>query len=162
MKKLGIHIDREFNIPIWIEEGHIDLSVYYDAERLQYNADKLLHEVASRFSKEDAKCIGLFNVDLFTPIFTHIFGQAILGGSSAIVSDYRLNNERYGMARSQEVSIERLCKEVIHELGHTFGLIHCNMPDCVMRSGSYVEDIDQKSASFCPYCKEKISDLKEE
>ena len=27
------------------------------------------------------------------------------------------------------------------------GLIHCHVPTCVMRSSTYVEDIDQKSVS---------------
>ncbi|MFA5818621.1 MAG: hypothetical protein WC854_05025 [Bacteroidales bacterium] len=37
-------------------------------------------------------------------------------------------------------SVDRFKKEVIHELGHTFGLIHCHIPTCVMRSSTYVED----------------------
>ena len=40
----------------------------------------------------------------------------------------------------------------MHELGHTFGLIHCLQPRCVMNASTYVENIDQKPAEFCSSC----------
>ena len=55
--------------------------------------------------------------------------------------------------------LERFKKEVIHELGHTFGLIHCHIPTCVMRSSTYVEDIDQKSTNLCIKCRSEFSQL---
>ncbi len=51
------------------------------------------------------------------------------------------------------VLVERIKKTIIHELGHTFGLMHCHIPDCVMRSSTYVEDVDQKSLHLCPKCR---------
>ena len=53
--------------------------------------------------------------------------------------------------------LERFRKEAIHELGHMFGLIHCSDPVCVMRSSTYVEDIDQKSQALCPKCRVQIT-----
>jgi len=47
-------------------------------------------------------------------------------------------------------------KESVHELGHTFGLIHCSQPGCVMNSSTYVENIDQKSSEFCSLCQKGI------
>ena len=32
------------------------------------------------------------------------------------------------------------------------GLIHCLDPACVMRSSTYVEDVDQKTGDFCDHC----------
>jgi len=43
---------------------------------------------------------------------------------------------------------ERVLKEIVRELGHTFGLFHCIDLDCVMHSSTFVEDIDQKSHRF--------------
>jgi archaemetzincin len=57
--------------------------------------------------------------------------------------------------------MDRFQKEVIHELGHTFGLIHCHQPTCVMRSGTYVEDIDQKEQHLCAKCRGELSWLAE-
>jgi archaemetzincin len=67
-----------------------------------------------------------------------------------------LRNEHYGLAADENLLLSRLIKEVIHELGHTFGLIHCHAPDCVMRSSTYVEDIDQKGQSLCMSCKSLV------
>jgi archaemetzincin len=113
--------------------------------------------VETRFASDNEKIIALFNVDLFIPILTFIYGQAFLNGRCGIVSGYRLRNEKYGLTADDKVFSERLIKEIIHELGHTFGLKHCLNPVCVMRSSTYVEDIDQKGGAFCSACKSIIS-----
>ena len=149
-------VEREFEIPVKTREGYIDLSDYFDPARKQYNGNKLLEDIESRFATERTKTLGIFNVDLFIPILTFIFGQAFLNGNCGIVSAFRLRNERYGIESNEHIFVDRLKKEVIHELGHAFGLIHCKNPVCVMRSSTYVEDIDQKEWSFCPECKRKL------
>jgi len=101
--------------------------------------------------------MGLFRVDLFIPILTYIFGQAVLNGNTGIVSLFRMKNELYGLPQNNNLLIERFRKVVIHELGHTFGLIHCQYPNCVMRSSTYVEDIDQKKNFFCKNCQEELN-----
>ena len=63
------------------------------------------------------------------------------------------------MDSDERFILDRFKKEVIHELGHTFGLIHCHIPTCVMRSSTYVEDIDQKSANLCIRCRNEFSQL---
>lgn len=131
----------------------MDISDFYDPVRRQYNGDKLLREVNAMQFPNSAKVIGLFNVDLFIPILTYIFGQAHLGGRSGIASLYRLSNERYGLAANDALLLERFTKEIIHELGHMFSLIHCHTPNCVMRSSTYVEDIDQKEIHLCTKCR---------
>jgi archaemetzincin len=149
-------VRQEFHYPVRTKEGHLDLSEFYNPGRRQYDGMKLLKEVESRAAPGSVKTIGLFDVDLYIPIFTYIFGQAYLNGRVCIASVFRLKNERYGIPESQLIIKERLIKEVIHELGHTFGLIHCHQPECVMRSSTYVEDIDQKSSHYCPACRSKL------
>ena len=154
--KVAEAVSYEFKYPVKIKEGHLDLSEYYDSGRRQYNAHKLLELVNALVLPEAVKTIGLFNVDLFIPILTYIFGQAVLGGKTGIASLFRLSNERYGMTPDKDILLERFKKEVIHELGHTFGLIHCQNTECVMRSSTYVEDIDLKTLHLCPSCKDKF------
>jgi archaemetzincin len=156
--KIMQDVENEYLIPVTTREGHLDISEFYNPMRNQYDGNLLLKEVENRFASNSQKTLALFNVDLFIPILTYIFGQAFLNGRCGIASVYRLRNERYGIPSDDVVFQERVLKEVIHELGHTFGLIHCIDPDCVMHSSTYVEDIDQKSRHFCEKCKKALQD----
>jgi len=149
-------IEQEFQVPVITREGHLDLSEFFDPTRKQYDGNKLLKEIEIRFATDREKTLGLFNVDLFIPILTFIFGQAFLNGRCGIASAYRLRNERYGLKADDKILTDRLRKEVIHELGHTFGLYHCTNPICVMRSSTYAEDIDQKGWKFCVKCRGEL------
>jgi archaemetzincin len=157
LRKIADVASNEFRLSPVIREGYLDLGAYYDAGRRQYDGNRILKTVDELYAADSSRTLGIFNVDMFIPILTFIFGQAYLNGRTGIVTVYRLLNERYGMARNDELLLERAVKEVIHELGHTMGLIHCHVPDCVMRSVAYVEDIDQKSWSLCRKCKSLIS-----
>ncbi len=159
LDRLVKNVSHEFNITVRVKEGHIDLSDYYDSVRRQYNGNDLIKEVDAKYSIDSVKTIGIFNVDLFIPILTYIFGQAYLNGRTGIASLYRLSNERYGMIADNEILLNRAIKEVIHELGHTLGLIHCHAPTCVMRSSTYVEDIDQKNYNLCQKCRNELINL---
>lgn len=158
LKKIAGLVSLETNHHVRIKEGYLDLSDFFDPSRRQYNADRILKAVDDAYGGDSFRTVGLFNVDLFIPILTFIFGQAYLNGRTSIASAFRLGNEGYGMQRDDTIMLERFSKEVIHELGHTLGLIHCHYPTCVMRSGTYVEDIDQKDAAFCTSCKKKLDE----
>jgi len=156
LDKVTEAVRHEFKFSVRIKEGYLDLSEFYDPGRRQYNGNTLLKEMDTLALADSVKTLGLFNVDLFIPILTFIFGQAALGGNTGIASLYRLNNERYGMPANKNILLERFKKEVIHELGHTFGLTHCHTPNCVMRSSTYVEDIDLKEVHLCQGCRDSI------
>lgn len=159
LNRIADSVRLEYHSEVNVREGHLDLSEFYDPVRRQYNGTRLLKVVDSDFSSDSTKTLGLFGVDLFIPILTYIFGQAVLKGRTGIASFYRLANERYGMISDDKFVPERFSKEVIHELGHTFGLIHCHVPTCVMRSSTYVEDIDQKSEHLCVKCRDELRSL---
>lgn len=156
LEKISADILEEFSIPVWLGRGNIDLGEFYDPARRQYNGSALLMKVDTEFADESSKTVGLFSVDLFIPILTYIFGQAYLNGKTGIVSVYRLNNELYGLKPDNALLHQRFRKEIMHELGHLFGLIHCRDAGCVMRSSTYVEDIDQKSHRLCHDCRGRL------
>jgi archaemetzincin len=145
-----------FNIQTRIRNRRFNLSSAYDPARNQYNSSGLLLELISDAPPETSRILGVTPLDLFIPIFTFLFGEAQLNGMAAVVSTHRLHNQFYGIPENKELLQARLLKEGIHELGHTFGLIHCFTLNCVMRSSTYVEDIDQKSAHFCNTCEEAV------
>lgn len=153
LELIAMDILHAYRIPAVIRECRSDISRFFDPARHQYDANQLLKYIDSKNDHTDLKTIALFRVDLFIPILTYIFGQAAYKGKTGIVSVYRLKNEQYGLKPDEKLLTERLRKVVIHELGHTFGLIHCQNPECVMRSSTYVEDIDQKKLSLCQACK---------
>jgi len=148
-------ITRVYHFPVSVRESHIDLSEFYDPMRRQYNGNKLMKELDSWSTLNALKNMGLFRVDLFNPILTYIFGQAALNGNIGIASLYRLRNEQYGMKKNDDLLLERFQKVIIHELGHMFGLVHCHLPPCVMKSSTYVEDLDQKSMHLCAKCQKE-------
>jgi archaemetzincin len=154
-------VNNEFNRQVRIRDGNLDLSEFYDPARRQYNGTSLLKKIDTSFGSDTEKTIALFRVDLFIPILTYIFGQAYLNGRSGIVSVYRLSNERYGLKADEKILTDRFRKEVIHELGHMFGLVHCNDAVCVMRSSTYVEDIDQKEHRLCTSCRKNLAENKD-
>ena len=51
-------------------------------------------------------------------------------------------------------------KEVLHELGHCYGLIHCIDWDCVMHSSQGIEEVDIKGEFYCRNCARHIYGLK--
>lgn len=146
----------KFPVPVKTRTEYLDLNEFYDPGRRQYNGTTLLKMIDNEFASASSKTIGLFTVDLYIPILTFIFGQAFLNGRTGIASIFRLSNERYGVKKDDKILQERFSKEVIHELGHMFGLIHCSDPYCVMRSSTYVEDIDQKGGEFCSNCRNSL------
>lgn len=147
-----------FGFPLDVRECSLDLSSFYNPTRRQYDANLILKAIAELTSHDAIKTIGLMRVDIFIPILTYIFGQSMLNGSAGIVSLYRLRNELYGLEQDNNLLIERFRKVIVHEMGHAFGLIHCHKPRCIMRSSTYVEDIDQKDLEFCYKCKTELDE----
>jgi archaemetzincin len=158
MKNIG-HI---FNVEVDLKECTMDVSEFYNPARRQYNANHLLEAMFGRAPEGYLKYIALFRGDLYIPILTYIFGQAQLKGRFGIASPFRLRNELYGLPEDDELMLDRYTKVAIHELGHTFGLIHCTHPICIMRSSTYVEDLDQKEIHFCSSCSAQLAELRAE
>ncbi len=152
------HLSQTFKMKTRIRRRDFDLVSVYDSMRNQYNSSGLLLQLINEVPPETSKILGITGLDLFIPIFTFLFGEAQLNGVGALVSFHRLQNEFYGIPGDRELLRTRLLKEAIHELGHTFGLIHCFTLRCVMNTSTYVEEIDQKSAHFCQHCEQAILD----
>lgn len=134
-----------------------DVEFAWDPEREQYHSTRILEALAAKAPEGAAKVLGITRVDLFIPILTYVFGEAQLGGVSCIVSSFRLNTaDAAGDANA--VFRERMIKEAIHELGHTFKLRHCPEPSCIMHYCRSTHDVDGKSGSLCRYCSVLIDD----
>jgi len=144
-------IERKFNLPVRIGHTLPVPKETFDARRNQYNASMLLEQLRKTISAGALKILGIIDEDIFSKGLNYVFGQAVLGGCCGVVSLTRLRTGAEGLGED-ELFFERIEKEVVHELGHTFGLRHCPDPDCVMFFSSNIEDTDRKSANFCPEC----------
>ncbi len=124
----------------------------FEPRRSQYLSKKILARIADERPADFDKLVAVTEVDLCTPVLSFVFGEAQLAGRTAIVSFYRLRQEFYHLPPNPELLAERLTKEVVHELGHVFGLFHCDNPACVMFFSDNILSVDGKNADFCLKC----------
>ena len=154
MEKLRDGVGGVFHCPVETEAGFSDLTQAYNPERRQYLSSKLLAALGKAERQE--RVVGVADVDLYVPRLNFVFGEADVLSGAGIVSLYRLRQEYYGLAPDEALFLERATKEIIHELGHTFGLGHCPNNRCVMHFSNSLADTDLKDAHFCSKCRPKI------
>jgi archaemetzincin len=153
---LALTLPDTLNIPCSIHNHPVDVSRAHSIVRQQYHSTDLLAQLLKLNTQENAKILGVTDVDLFIPIFTFVFGEAQLNGRAAIVSTHRLRQQFYGLPDDEALLFERCEKEALHELGHAFGLAHCQSFECVMHRSNSIDQVDLKPNSFCPACRRSV------
>ncbi len=157
IERVGNGIAQGFGYPVDIVSLLKNVDFALDPARSQYFSTVILEKLADLAPPRTVKVLALFDQDLFIPILTHVFGEAQLGGRACIVSTFRLT-EALPTINTQNTYRQRVIKEALHELGHTFNLRHCPDSTCCMHYCRSVDDVDRKSACFCRYCKVLLED----
>ena len=155
LESLASALARVFRTPCQIRPEPFDISFAVDSGRQQFHSTAVLQRL-ERATDPDARILGVTSCDLYVPVLTFVFGEAQLDGKCAVVSTARLHEEFYGLPKRDELLRERLFKEAVHELGHTFGLRHCPDWRCVMTSSHAVERLDVKTSDFCRTCRKPV------
>jgi archaemetzincin len=124
----------------------------FDAKRGQYQSVEIMKMLAQHAPRDATRVLGVTDVDLAIPMLSFLFGQAQFEGPIALVSLCRLHQEFYGLPAEESLLRERTAKEVLHELGHTFGLVHCSEPTCAMSLATHIELVDAKAEQYCTRC----------
>jgi archaemetzincin len=141
-------------------EIHHEISVprdAFDTNRQQYHSTVTLKKVTSLKPDKYTRALGVIDADLYVPELNFVFGEAdIYTGVAAIISLTRLRQEFYGLHQDKKLFHLRTVKEAIHEIGHTYGLSHCQNPHCIMYFSSTIRDTDKKGPGFCTTCREKL------
>lgn len=130
-----------------------DFEFAYDRERGQYSAPKLLQHLARHHLADSWRLLAITELDLFIPMLSYVYGQAQLGGELAVVSIARLRQEFHGFPADEGLLMARTAKEVLHETGHTLGLVHCRDETCVMSLSTNIRQVDVKRQAFCVDCR---------
>lgn len=131
-------------------------SAYYEP-RKRYRATKLLEDLDGLPDAPSSKILGLTRADISVtkgdiPDWG-IFGLGSIGGRPCVVSVFRLGREKV----SQALFEDRLVKVVNHELGHTFGLGHCETPGCLMEdAGGTMASVDSEAHRPCEKCLQRL------
>jgi archaemetzincin len=158
------HLESEFRVRVVREDPGERPRGTLDIRRQQHASRDVLRWLAERTTSVRGRLLGITDVDLFIPVLTFVFGEAQLSGRAAVVSSARL------MDRDTRLTADRLARESLHELGHTFGLLHCAAFDgtgrrarpCVMARSASIRAVDEKSHRLCADCRTRYSLLLED
>ena len=132
----------------------------YDRRRRQYVGHAILAALA-RLSLPDAeRVLGIIDADCYAPGLNFIFGEASFHARDAFIALPRLRQSFYGLPEDVSLFQERVLKEAVHELGHTYGLKHCPSPRCVLHFSNSLHDTDVKGAAFCLRCQARLARLR--
>ena len=149
---LAVQVAQTFRMGCRVRPERLEVAFAHNRHRNQYHSTAILQAMLP-LAERSARLLAVTSVDLYVPVLTFVFGEAQLSGSCALVSLHRLREEFYGLPAREDLMRERLLKEAVHELGHTFGLRHCDDWRCVMTSSYAVERLDVKGADFCGACR---------
>lgn len=124
--------------------------------RAQYNAVPILKTLARDLAGFPLR-VGVTTVDLCLPVFSFVYGEALLNGRTAVVSTSRLGAAEGCEPSSQALLYERLAKVALHETAHALGVTHCRQGRCLMRFASELAALDQLRLLFCPDCERRLA-----
>ncbi len=123
---------------------------FYSPSRNQYHSTGILSLMMNTMKIDSDQVIGVTEVDLYVPGLNFVFGEAECPGNFAIISLHRLKNP------NKDLFLKRVLIEAVHELGHTFGLSHCENHLCVMHFSNSIVETDIKGPEFCKDCLNRL------
>jgi archaemetzincin len=144
-------LESVFNKIVEIRYHTQKLDFAYDPKRKQYVSPRLICRLRRIKKHTGDMVLGVTDVDLYSPGYDFVFGEAEMASGVATLSLFRLKGSRRSNNASPEVFRERAVREAVHELGHLYQMIHCSEPKCVMHTCPYIADVD-KAKELCDQC----------
>ncbi len=164
MKILSDHLLRNFGSESSIAEPVEPPTFALNRQRNQFISDSLLEWLLELYKDKvgaNTKILAVCDFDAYSNNLNFVFGQAHVKGNVAAIYLPRLREEFYGSSTNKDLFYDRVVKEVTHELGHVFGLLHRRNSTCVMYFSNSLRDTDLKGNAFCRSCKNKLESQKQ-
>lgn len=144
----------------WLDPAPLPKSTFYPP-RKRYRADRLTDHLASIVPRDSQQLIlGLTEVDVSATKGQiqdwGLLGLALIGGPAGVLSSYRIKPSAHGPEQVRH----RVAIIAAHEVGHMFGLQHCDEPGCVMRDAEgHLAHVDESDGQLGPLCRARLRAL---
>ncbi|KAM9424242.1 archaemetzincin-2 [Pholidichthys leucotaenia] len=165
-----------------VSETGCSFRVNSNSYNLQILAGDLLRFLGNRKPKDAFCIVGITMIDLYPKdSWNFVFGQASLSEGMGIFSFARYDDNFYSRSYAGRLKkglqlrqgyysvfdgyytppitstlLLRSCKTMTHEIGHMFGIRHCQWLSCVMQGSNHLEESDRRPLDFCPICLRKL------
>ncbi|XP_036394707.1 archaemetzincin-2-like isoform X1 [Megalops cyprinoides] len=171
--------------PVTVSATGCAFRVNNSTHNLQIHAGDLLNFLKKR-KPRDAFCIvGITMIDLYPKdSWNFVFGQASLTEGMGVFSFARYDDNFYSRCYKGRLQkgkspkqgdysvftgyytppitstlLLRSCKTLTHEIGHIFGIKHCQWLQCVMQGSNHLEESDRRPLDLCPICLRKLQSV---
>ncbi|XP_039879206.1 archaemetzincin-2 isoform X2 [Simochromis diagramma] len=165
-----------------VSETKCSFRVNSNSYNLQILTGDLLQFLKKRKPKDAFCIVGITMIDLYPKdSWNFVFGQASLTEGMGVFSFARYDDNFYKRSyagrlkkhlqpRQEDYSVFdgyytppitsslllRSCKTMTHEIGHMFGISHCQWLSCVMQGSNHLDESDRRPLDFCPICLRKL------
>ncbi len=152
LKKIKNGLQKNLVIAITIlDEAELPSFAFYKP-RQRYIADSLLVFLGQINNGRFEKIIGVTTKDISTKKEPHV-NWGILGlgdcpGEACVISSFRAGKNKI----SGKDFIQRMITLALHEIGHTYGLEHCSVANCIMKDAEGKMNLDDGN-SYCEACR---------
>jgi archaemetzincin len=161
ISKLEKVLSEQFNASISMASQIKEIPIQlFDRQTKQWKSNDILQWISNQYKLDiltTTKILSICDFDAYSGNLNFVFGEAFIDGSISAIYTPRLRQEFYGLRPDEYLFHQRIVKEVVHELGHAFGLNHCGNTRCVMHFSNSLSDTDFKEEKFCNVCKRSLN-----
>ncbi|XP_029135942.2 archaemetzincin-2 [Labrus bergylta] len=167
---------------VTVAETGCSFRVNSNSNNLQILTGDLLRFLEKKKPKDAFCIVGLTMIDLYpSDSWNFVFGEASLSMGMGVFSFARYDDNFYtstyaGMLKKRlqpkqgdysvfdgyytppisSTLLLRSCKTMTHEIGHMFGIKHCQWLNCAMQGSNHLEESDRRPLDLCPVCLRKL------
>ncbi|KAM3859583.1 archaemetzincin-2 [Diretmus argenteus] len=168
--------------PVTVAETGCSFRVNNNSYNLQILTGDLLRFLEKRKPKDAFCIVGITMFDLYPKdSWNFVFRQASLTMGMGVFSFARYDDNFYTSSYAGRLEkrfqptrgdysvfegyytppitstlLLRSCKTMTHEIGHMFGMWHCQWVNCVMQGSNHLEESDRRPMNLCPICLRKL------